>query len=222
MNKITALAAAAVVGLSLAGCQTIDPYTGEKKVSKQTQVGVIGAAVGGILGAAVSKNDRKKGAIIGAGIGALSGAAIGNYMDKQEAELREKLAGTGVSVTRDGDNVILNMPGNVTFDTGDSDLKTNFNNTLDGVVLVLQEYESTLITIEGHTDSTGSETLNQGLSEQRALSVGNYLVASGIQVERVAAVGFGESQPIASNETAAGRASNRRVELTLEPLTEAE
>jgi len=208
------------VTMALTGCMTIDPLTGEAKMTNTSKAAMTGAAIGTILGLAVSKDDRKKGAIIGAGIGALSGAAVGRYMDNQENELREKLEGTGVSVTRDGDNLILNMPSSITFDSGDSDLKTDFQKTMSGVVVVLEEYESTLITIDGHTDSVGSESFNQSLSEQRALSVAEYLRASGIQIERVAAYGHGELQPIASNATDTGRTSNRRVELTLEPITE--
>lgn len=214
------LALALAISMTLTGCMTIDPLTGEAKMSNTSKSALTGAAIGTILGMAVSKDDRKKGAIIGAGIGALSGAAVGSYMDKQENELRDRLDGTGVSVTRDGDNLILNMPSNVTFDTGDSDLKSDFMRTMDGVVVVLEEYESTLITIDGHTDSDGSEAFNQTLSEERSLSVAEYLNNSGIQIERIAAFGYGETRPVASNATSAGKANNRRVELTLEPLTE--
>jgi len=214
------IALSLAITIALAGCMTIDPLTGEAKMSNTSKAAMTGAAIGTILGLAVSKDDRKKGAIIGAGIGALSGAAVGAYMDKQENELREKLEGTGVSVTRDGDNLILNMPSNITFDSGDSQLKADFQKTMSGVVVVLEEYESTLITIDGHTDSVGAESFNQSLSEQRALSVAEYLDASGIQIERIAAFGHGEMKPIASNATDTGRSSNRRVELTLEPLTE--
>ncbi len=204
----------------ISGCMTTDPITGEKSTSNTTDGAVIGAALGGILGAVVSKEDRKKGLIIGAGIGALSGAAVGVYMDKQEDELRKKMEGTGVTVTRDGDDLILNMPGNITFNVAKSDLQNDFTKTLDGVVVVLSEYEKTLITIDGHTDSTGSEEFNQKLSEERAMSVAEYLVNEGVLAQRIAAVGYGETQPISSNDSAEGRAENRRVELRLEPLTE--
>ena len=141
-------------------------------------------------------------------------------MDRQEEELREKLDGTGVSVTRSGDDLILNMPGNVTFDTNSTQIKDSFSSVLDSVVLVLQEFDQTLIEAAGHTDSTGSESYNQDLSENRANSVGRYLTDKGISAERVLTIGHGETRPIASNKSPAGRDQNRRVELTLVPITE--
>lgn len=218
--KMTLTILTALITASLfTGCMTIDPLTGEEKLAGTSKTAMTGAAIGGILGMALSKNDRKKGAILGAGIGALSGAAVGSYMDKQEAVLRDRLAGTGVSVTRVGDNLILNLPSNITFASGQADLTADFTKTLDGVLVVLEEYESTLITIDGHTDSVGSMEYNQGLSERRAMSVARYLSNKGIQIARFAAYGHGEEQPIASNDTAEGRAANRRVMLTLEPIT---
>lgn len=205
--------------LALSGCMTIDPLTGEQKMTATSKNAATGAAIGGILGMALSKEDRKKGAIIGAGIGALSGAAVGSYMDRQEQELRDSLEGTGVTVSRVGDDLILNMPSNVTFATNESGLRDQFVRTLEGVVVVLEEYDSTLITIEGHTDSTGAASYNQTLSEQRAMSVATFLNQQGVQLERIAAFGQGEAEPLASNETPEGRAANRRVELRLEPLT---
>ena len=203
----------------LSGCATTDPYTGEKESTKATTGAVFGAIAGALLGSATSsKNDRKKGMLIGAGIGALAGGAVGNYMDKQEDELRKQLQGTGVSVTRDGDNIILNMPSNITFDFDSYQLKPQFMPTLDSVVLVLNKYESTLITVEGHTDSIGSDAYNQKLSENRALSVSQYLLSKGVKQQRLAAIGKGEREPIADNSTDQGRALNRRVELTLEPV----
>jgi outer membrane protein OmpA-like peptidoglycan-associated protein len=157
-------------------------------------------------------------ALIGAGIGGLSGAGIGAYMDRQEAKLREQLRGTGVSVTRVGDNVTLNMPGNITFRTDSSDLNPSFFRVLDSVVLVAQEFDKTLVEVAGHTDSTGSEAYNQQLSERRAGTVAEYLRARGILADRLITVGAGEARPIASNETAEGRARNRRVELTFAPI----
>jgi len=204
----------------ISGCMTKDPYTREEKPTSATTGAVIGAIAGSLLGAAASsKNDRKKGLLIGASVGALAGGSVGHYMDKQEQKLREQLEGTGVSVTRDGDNIILNMPSNITFDFDSYQIKNQFHSTLDSVVLVLKEYKSTLITAIGHTDSIGAEQYNQQLSEKRALAVGNYLVQNGIQQQRLAAMGKGESQPVADNGTNAGRAKNRRVELMLEPVT---
>ena len=135
-------------------------------------------------------------------------------------KLRQQLEGSGVSVTRDGDNIILNMPSNITFDTNESAIKPQFYNTLDSVVLVLNEFKSTLITSMGHTDSTGTEQYNQALSERRALSVAEYLVSKNVLKERLAAVGYGELRPAAPNTSKSGRALNRRVELKLEPITQ--
>ena len=207
------------VPLAISGCMTIDPLTNEEKMSATSKNAITGAAIGGILGMALSKDDRKRGAIIGAGIGALSGAAVGSYMDRQEQELRDRLEGTGVTVSRVNNDLILNMPSNVTFDTNESVLRDHFIRTLEGVVVVLEEYDSTLITIEGHTDSTGAASYNQTLSEQRAMSVATFLNQNGVQLERIAAFGRGETEPLASNETPEGRSANRRVELRLEPLT---
>lgn len=203
----------------LSGCATTDPYTGEEKTTKASTGAAFGALAGALIGAASSsKNDRTKGVLIGAGVGALAGGSVGYYMDKQEDKLRKQLLGTGVSVTRDGDNIILNMPSNITFDIDSHSLKSEFMPTLDSVVLVLNEFESTLITVEGHTDSTGSDAHNQKLSENRALSVSNYLINKGVKQQRLAALGKGEMVPIATNASPEGRALNRRVELILEPI----
>jgi outer membrane protein OmpA-like peptidoglycan-associated protein len=212
-------AAAALLTLLcfLAACVT-DPFTGERKISKTAAGALIGAAGGAAIGALAGR-DRAKGALIGAGAGALAGGAVGAYMDVQEAKLRERLRGTGVSVTRTGDNLILNMPGNVTFATDRADIRPTFYEILNSVALVLKEYDKTIIEVMGHTDSTGSETHNQGLSERRAASVGRYLVSQGVDSRRVLTQGFGERYPMASNETAEGRQQNRRVELRLVPLT---
>ena len=157
MKKVigSALVAAAVV---TSGCATYNPYTGEKQTSKATTGAAIGAAVGAIIGVATSDNakERKERALKGAGIGAITGGGVGYYMDVQEAKLRQKLEASGVSVTRDGDNIILNMPGNITFDTNQSNVKESFKPVLDSVAEVLKEYKSTMIQVGGHTDSTGT------------------------------------------------------------------
>lgn len=206
--------------LIISGCQTTNPYTREKQASNTTKGAAIGAASGAVLGLITSsRKNRQKNALIAAGVGALAGALIGNYMDEQEAALRQELEASGVSVTRDGDRIILNMPSNITFDFGSSSLKPDFTRVLNGVALVLKKYESTLVVIEGHTDSVGSSQNNQILSERRALSVGNYLNSQNIMMDRIMMGGYGETRPIASNTTEAGRARNRRVEITLEPLS---
>ncbi|RFF27987.1 OmpA family protein [Wenzhouxiangella sp. 15190] len=208
-----------VMILLISACATTDPYTGEERTSRTGQGAAIGAGVGAVIGA-ISGGDRLERAAIGAGIGALSGAAIGNYMDRQEAELRRQLEGTGVSVTRRGDEIILNMPGNVTFDFDSASLRSEFFDVLESVALVLEEYEKTVLVIDGHTDSTGPRSYNMELSERRAEAVGDYLVSQGINSVRLATYGYGPDHPIASNETEAGRTANRRVELTLMPITE--
>ena len=163
--------------------------------------------------------ERRQRALIGAGVGALAGGAIGNYMDRQEAELRAQLEGTGVSVTRIGDNITLNMPGNVTFATASSNLRPAFFDVLNSVGLVLEEYDQTVVEVAGHTDSRGSESYNQGLSEQRAESVADYLSSQGVSSQRIITVGMGESRPVADNGTSEGQQANRRVEITMVPIT---
>jgi len=202
------------------GCTT-DPFTGEKKMSKTAWGSIIGGIGGAAVGAATGKNSeqRRKRALIGAGIGGLAGAGVGYYMDQQEAKLRQRLQGTGVSVTREGDRIILNMPGNITFKTNSADIAPDFYDVLNSVILVLNEFNKTLINVYGHTDSDGSDTYNQTLSERRAASVGSYLTSHQIDANRVMTMGFGETRPIASNDTSDGKQKNRRVELELAPLT---
>ncbi|MFN0192325.1 MAG: OmpA family protein [Aestuariivirga sp.] len=218
MNRlIVAFAAAAMV----AGCTT-DPYTGEQKLSN-TAIGagtgaLLGTAAGAIVGGTTSVKTRKA-MLIGAGLGALAGGGVGLYMDNQEAKLRERLQGTGVSVTRVGDNIILNMPSNITFDSDQADIKPNFYDTLNSVSLVLQEFNQTLVDVNGHTDSDGSAEYNYDLSRQRAGSVAQYLASQRVNSQRFSVQGFGESQPIASNSSAGGKAQNRRVEIQIVPLT---
>ncbi|HAM4332681.1 TPA: OmpA family lipoprotein, partial [Escherichia coli] len=165
-----------------------------------------------------SKKDRGKGALIGAAAGAALGGGVGYYMDVQEAKLRDKMRGTGVSVTRSGDNIILNMPNNVTFDSSSATLKPAGANTLTGVAMVLKEYPKTAVNVIGYTDSTGSHDLNMRLSQQRADSVASALITQGVDASRIRTQGLGPANPIASNSTAEGKAQNRRVEITLSPL----
>ncbi|CAM5409064.1 outer membrane protein OmpA-like peptidoglycan-associated protein [Aquamicrobium terrae] len=210
---IAAVAMAVFVG----GCTT-DPYTGEQKVSNTAGGAVIGALGGAALGTLAGGNDRRN-ALIGAGIGALAGGAIGSVMDQNENELRAQLQGTGVSVTRVGNQIILNMPSDVTFNVDQDAVKPEFYSVLNSVALVLKKYKQTTVDVFGHTDSTGSAQHNFDLSQRRALSVANYLTAQGVDSRRFAVTGFGKTRPIASNDTAQGRAQNRRVEIQLTPLT---
>ncbi len=202
-------------------CTTIDPYTREEKTSKATTGAIIGAVGGAVVGAVSGDDsrDRRNRALIGAGIGALAGGAVGYYMDVQEAKLRQQLEGTGVRVIRNGDNITLVMPSNVTFDVDKADIKASFYPVLDSVALVLDEYDKTIIDVVGHTDSTGSHQYNQALSERRADSVAKYLISQKVDRVRIETFGMGETRPIADNSTAQGRQLNRRVELTLIPVT---
>jgi len=205
------------LSLAVVGCTTTNPYTGEEEVNKTSKGAGIGA-LAGLLTAVVVGGDRKK-LLLGAGIGALVGGGVGYYMDKQEDKLRMQLQSTGVSVTRSGNNIILNMPGNVTFATGSSNISADFYRVLDSVALVLNEFEKTYIDVAGHTDNTGSAELNQRLSEARASSVARYLQSQKVVAQRFVTTGHGFRQPIASNDTPEGRALNRRVEIILTPVT---
>ncbi len=214
-NRKLAIGLAASLTFAMAGCTTVNPYTQEQQTSKAA----IGAGVGAVTGAIVGamKGDRRT-ALKGAALGAAAGGGVGYYMDVQEAKLRQRLSGTGVSVSRVGNNLILNMPGNVTFNTDSSNINAGFYQVLDSVAIVLKEYSDTMVTVVGHTDSVGDAAYNQNLSEQRAQSVASYLRSQGVESQRFNVMGYGEQSPIASNSTKEGRAQNRRVEITLTPL----
>ena len=214
MKKLLIGATALATPLGLAACTTTDPYTGERKVSNTAKGAGIGAAAGGVIGAIAGDDEA---ALAGAAAGALIGGGIGQYMDRQEQELRRELASTGVRVQRNGDNIRLIMPGNITFATGQSSVRPEFNSTLGAVARVLQKYDQTNVLVEGHTDNVGADQMNLDLSIARAESVGNYLAGQGVSVPRIRALGYGETQPIAQNATDQGRAQNRRVEIQLTP-----
>nr|WP_169542423.1 OmpA family protein [Sphingomonas baiyangensis] len=218
--KSKLLAMAAIGSLSVTAACVTDPVTGERRISKAA-IGGIGGAVGGyLLGDLVGGRRDRTEKILGAGIGGLAGAGIGAYMDRQERELRERTAGTDVEVIRQGDDLILNMPSGITFAYDSATIQPQYQGTLDRVADVLARYEQTYVDVYGHTDSTGSDQYNQGLSERRAASVAQYLSTRGVAQARMATRGFGETQPIASNETEDGRAQNRRVEIKLVPVTQ--
>jgi len=218
MTKWRNLAFAAVGITLLAGCTT-NPYTGERQASKAGVYGGVGAVTGAVIGAATSsKKDRAKGAAIGAAVGGAAGGGYGYYVDVQEAKLRETLQGTGVQVQRNGDDLRLIMPGNITFATNSADISSGFYQTLNSLVLVFKEFDRNGIDIVGHTDSTGSMELNMNLSNRRAQSVASYLSANGVASSRISSYGVGPNQPIASNATESGRAQNRRVEINLRPM----
>jgi len=216
----------AVLGVAVvaSACETLNPYTGEEEMSNATKGALIGAAAGAVVGLASGDDavERRQRALLGAGVGALAGGSIGYYMDRQEAKLRAELQGTGVSVTRtgpNGENITLNMPGNVTFATDSADLNPAFFDVLTSVGKVVTEFDKTIIEVAGHTDSTGADAYNQSLSERRAATVSQYLQSRGISSQRMITVGMGETMPVADNATASGRQANRRVEITMVPLT---
>ncbi|MGI2898511.1 OmpA family protein [Shewanella algae] len=219
MKKRSFLTAPLLLAMLATGCTTVNPYTNEQQTAKATSGALIGAVAGAAIGvASSSKSDRGKGALIGAASGAAVGGGIGYYMDVQETKLRQQLASTGVSVTRVGDTIVLNMPNEVTFQVDKTDLSSGAMRVLDSVVLVAKEYDKTQLNVVGYTDSSGSESYNLRLSQVRASEVGNYLIRKGVSGQRVLTQGRGEASPIASNATPQGRAQNRRVEIILSPL----
>ncbi len=197
----------------LSGCQVMDPYTGESKTSNATKIGIGAALVCGLIGA---RDSGKRARNAAAGCGAI-GAGVGAYMDHQEKLLRDQLVNTGVQVQRDGDNIRLIMPNNITFETDRYDLKSSFQEVLNSVVLVLNKYPDTNLAVIGHTDSTGADSYNMELSQRRASSVASYLMSQQVDSARLSTRGAGETQPVASNDTKEGRALNRRVELSIVP-----
>lgn len=222
MNRTTRFIAPLAAAMLIAGCATNDPYSGQTQRGNTGAGAAIGAVVGAAAGAlsgdgSTSRRDR---ALIGAAVGAAAGGGIGAYMDKQEQELRRNMQGTGIEVDRRGDDITLNMPSGVTFGFDSSNLTPAANSALNDVANVLTQYPETRVNIAGHTDSTGDASYNQGLSERRARSVGNYLMQAGVSGNRLNMMGYGENQAIASNSTESGRAQNRRVEITLSPIAQ--
>ncbi|MEJ1095270.1 MULTISPECIES: OmpA family protein [unclassified Pseudoxanthomonas] len=219
MFKTSALAALTVT--LLGGCASYTGQTSDPNDPNRTRTGaLIGAGIGAVAGllSGGDATERRQRALVGAGVGGLAGGGIGAYQDRQEAELRRQTAGTGIDVTRDGDVIKLNLPDGVTFDFNKAELKPQFYPALNNVAATLREYNQTIVEVTGHTDSIGSDAVNQRLSEQRASSVGNYLIGQGLMRERFEIVGMGKRYPIASNDTESGRALNRRVEIRVVPV----
>lgn len=207
-----ALGASALLLTACAG----NPYYGDS--ANTARGATIGAGAGAVLGGvASSRGDRTKGVLIGAAVGATVGGLIGHQMDKQEAELRRDMAGTGVEVVREGDTIRLQAPENITFDTNRADIRPQFQPVLEQLAQSIRQYPGTVVQVEGHTDATGAAAYNQTLSENRAASVRSYLIQRGVEANRLIAVGYGMTRPIADNNTAAGRAQNRRVEILIVP-----
>ena len=222
MNKFAATSVLSLVTATLlASCATYTGQTSDPNDPNRTRNGaLIGAGIGAVAGLLSGGDavERRQRAMVGAGVGGLAGGSIGAYQDRQEAALRQRMAGTGVQVNREGDNITLNMPGNITFAFNSSNLDPQFYPVLDGVAQTLTEYNQTVVEVAGHTDNVGSDAYNQTLSVQRANSVANYLMGKGLNQQRFIVTGAGESRPVASNDTEAGRAANRRVEITLVPV----
>jgi outer membrane protein OmpA-like peptidoglycan-associated protein len=206
---------AAAAALMLMGCTTTDQITGERTSNRTANGALIGAGLGAALGTLAGGNDGRN-AAIGAVVGGLAGAGVGHYMDSQYQNLRQRLAGTGVGVTRISESeILLNFPSDLTFDFNRDSVKGEFVPTLSNVAQVLAQYPETNVNVIGHTDSVGSDVYNQGLSERRARSVATVLAQSGVAGSRLTTSGMGERSPIADNTTDSGRARNRRVEVRI-------
>ena len=214
---VTGISVAAILG----ACTTTDPYSSTPR-RNNTATGALAGAVGGaLLGYLTNTSNSEEGrknALIGAGIGALGGAAVGAYMDRQQRELEAELSGTGVGVARQGDNLVLRMPADVTFATAQSSIDSRFFPVLDDVAAVLNRYDQSIVDIIGHADSDGAEDFNLDLSRRRASSVAQYLVNRNVLADRLYVDGRGESEPVATNSTAEGKAQNRRVEILIRPF----
>jgi len=218
-SRILVSSVAALSLIGLAGCVT-DPNTGERTVSRTAIGGLGGAGLGYLLGGLIGGKTTR---IVGAGIGAAAGGYVGYRMDEQIRELDEATAGTGVEVspTPNGDGILVNLP-DVTFAVDSTTVSPAMRAVLDDVAQSMITYPNSLVDVMGHTDSTGSETYNLDLSRRRAESVANYLVSRGVSRARLETVGYGEQYPVADNTTEAGRSQNRRVEIRITPVTEAD
>ena len=205
-----------IVVLSLMGCATAT------KKEKGAAIGAgTGAAVGAVIGQAMGHDTASTliGAGVGAVVGGVAGAAIGSYMDKQEAEMRQALANVETaSIQRDQEILMITFKSDVFYDVNSAVLKAGAYDEINRVATVLNRYPQTRVLVEGHTDSTGGEAYNQALSERRADSVRVALVSSGVGNARIDVIGFGESKPVATNDTPAGRQLNRRVRIVITPV----
>ena len=217
-----------VIGTSVAAllgataCTTTDPYSSAPRRNNTATGALAGALGGAVLGYLTNTSNGEQGrrnALIGAGVGALGGAAVGQYMDRQQRAMEAELSGSGVGVARQGDTLVLRMPADVTFATNQSNVEPRFDATLADVAGVLRQYDQSIVDVVGHTDSSGGDVINQPLSERRAVSVADALIRNGVQRERLYVAGVSSRNPVASNDTPAGRAQNRRVEIVIRPFT---
>lgn len=214
MKKIVIMGVIASMTV-LAGCAQ-NPYQGE--YGKTATGATVGAGAGALLGNLVAgRGNKTGGTLIGAAVGAGVGGLIGNQMDKQSAQLQQQMASSGVQVQRQGDGIHLQAPEAITFNTNSATLKPQFQSVLQQLAQSINQYPGTIVRVEGNTDSRGSATYNQQLSENRAQSVASYLAQSGVANNRIQAIGYGMTRPIASNTTAQGRAQNRRVDILIVP-----
>lgn len=214
---------ALIVVFAATGCATMDQ---QSKTTKGAVYGAGGGAVAGaILGGIIGRDAKGAaiGAAAGAAIGGLAGAGVGHMMDKQEAEMRDALATSEeVAVKREGDLIALTLKGDVSFDVNSDVVLPGLYNELDRIAQILVKYPDTTIVVEGHTDSSGSDVYNQQLSERRALSVQRLLVQRGVSESRISTIGYGETRPVATNNTPEGRQMNRRVEIRVNPNAQAQ
>ncbi len=232
-TNIRLVVAAAAISTALAGCATTGggyygggpsqagyPSQPNSDYDKTRRNAAIGAAVGAVAGllSGDDATERRQRALVGAGVGGLAGGAVGAYQDRQERALRDRMAGTGVDVVRQGDNITLNMPAAITFAFDRAELQPQFYPVLDNLANTLREYNQTIVEVAGHTDNVGTDQYNQQLSTRRAESVGNYLMGRGLVRDRFIVTGAGETRPVTSNDNDSGRAQNRRVEITLVPV----
>lgn len=205
----------------LAGCAAPETQT---KTQKGAIYGAAGGAAAGAIAGQVIGRDAKGtliGAAIGAAVGGLGGAGVGRMMDNQERDMREALAKSeAAAVSREGNLLAVTFKGDVTFDTNSTIVRPGLQSEINRVAGVLTQYPETLVRVEGHTDSVGSDAYNQDLSIRRANSVKDLLVQRGVAESRIDAVGYGETLPVATNETEAGRQRNRRVEIKIAPQTQ--
>ena len=214
---IASLSSALVLG----GCVT-NPETGQRTVRRPAATAAAGAGAGALLGALLGGRNNRAEVLIGAGVGAIAGGAVGSYMDKQARELKERTAGTGIEVEQKGEEIAIKLPSGIAFDTNQATVRSDMRPALNEVAKTLASYQSTFIDVTGHTDSTGGDTVNQPLSERRASAVADYLQYQGVQRARMATKGYAAQFPVASNDSEAGRAQNRRVEIRLTPVTQAD
>lgn len=220
MHKI--LVTLLATSLLAAGCTSTGSADGKRPMTNTEKGSIIGAVSGAVVGAAVTKK-RAKGALIGAVGGGLAGAAVGNYMDRQKQDLEKNLKSErdagNVSVQKlPGDVVKITMTSQTAFDVGQADIKPGFRTTLDKLADVIIRYQKTSLTIIGHTDAQGAHDSNMELSRRRAAAVAAYLQGKNVNAARLDAEGQGETEPVASNDTDAGRRANRRVEILVEPV----